>query len=355
MLPPFRARAWARAARERARSRASPTGSFTARQAGQILHPSFSSQPWPKTKCLALTQADRSWASRPLWLLTPFSVLSSPPSLFTVIAHVLHAVSPAICFSDCLWGGVRQRPTADNGQRRLPTSVLALDVNASAILRLRLPSTTSRTPPSGAGHVRSSCTTSTTSWRSVAGEYRKSASIPSRGEGSPIPWPGELGRGVWVPRVSGKRGARELERASSQSYSARNCDTYPVPRRFPVDRQPHSHRFCASTGDRKSNHQVAPIVCSQFALLSPDSATSQQSIALYSQSPIGLIRLCSLCSSSCSSSPRIHVTFFPNKFLTPSSALLTLLPTAVHHRFPLAINRPPTGGDLTFSWKKGHI
>ena len=48
-------------------------------------------------------------------------------------------------------------------------------------------------------------------WRSVAGEYRKSASIPSRGEGSPIPWPGELGRGVWVPRVSGKRGARELE------------------------------------------------------------------------------------------------------------------------------------------------
>ena len=98
--------------------------------------------------------------------------------------------------------------------------------------------------------------------------------------GSPIPWPGELGRGVWVPRVSGKRGARELERASSQSYSARNCDIYPVPRRFPVARQPHSHRFCASTGDRKSNHQVAPIVCSQFALLSPDSATSPQSIAL---------------------------------------------------------------------------
>ena len=86
---------------------------------------------------------------------------------------------------------------------------------------------------------------------------------------------------MWVPRVSGKRGARELERASSQSYSARNCDIYPVPRRFPVDRQPHSHRFCASTGDRKSNHQVAPIVCSQFALLSPDSATSQQYIALY--------------------------------------------------------------------------
>ena len=86
---------------------------------------------------------------------------------------------------------------------------------------------------------------------------------------------------MWVPRVSGKRGARELERASSQSYSARNCDIYPVPRRFPVARQPHSHRFCASTGDRKSNHQVAPIVCSQFALLSPDSATSQQSIASY--------------------------------------------------------------------------
>ena len=60
-----------------------------------------------------------------------------------------------------------------------------------------------------------------------------------------------------------------------------NCDTYPVPCRFPVDRQPHSHRFCASTGVRKSNHQVAPIVCSQFALLSPDSATSQQSIATY--------------------------------------------------------------------------
>ena len=135
--------------------------------------------------------------------------------------------------------------------------ILVLDVNASAILRLGLPSATSRSPPSGAGHVRSSCTTSTTSWRSVAGEYRKSASIPSRGEGSPIPWPGELGRGVWVPRVSGKRGARELERASSQSDSARNCDTYPVPCRFPVDRQPHSHRFCASTGDRKSNHQVA--------------------------------------------------------------------------------------------------
>ena len=89
--------------------------------------------------------------------------------------------------------------------------------------------------PSGVGHVRSSCTTSTTSWRSVAGEYRKSASIPSRGEGSPIPWPGELGRGVWVPRVSGKRGARELERASSQSYSARNCDIHPVLCRFPVD------------------------------------------------------------------------------------------------------------------------
>ena len=51
--------------------------------------------------------------------------------------------------------------------------------------------------------------------------------------------------------------------------------------RFPVARQPHSHRFCASTGDRKSNHQVAPIVCSQFALLSPDSATSQQYIASY--------------------------------------------------------------------------
>ena len=144
--------------------------------------------------------------SRPLWLLTPFSVPSSPPSLFTVIALVLRAASPAICFSDCLWGGVRQRPTADNGQRRLPTSVLVLDVNASAILRLGLPSTTSRTPPSGVGHVRSSCTTSTTSWRSVAGEYRKSASIPSRGEGSPIPWPGELGRGVWVPRVSGGKG-----------------------------------------------------------------------------------------------------------------------------------------------------
>ena len=124
-----------------------------------------------------------------------------------VAAHVLHAVSPAICFSDCLWGGVRQRPTADNGQRRLPTSILALDVNASAILRLGLPSTTSRTPPPGAGHVRSPCTTSTTSWRSVAGEYRKSASIPSRGEGSPIPWPGELGRGVWVPRVSGEKGS----------------------------------------------------------------------------------------------------------------------------------------------------
>ena len=33
------------------------------------------------------------------------------------------------------------------------------------------------------------------------------ASIPSRGEGSPIPWPGELGRGVWVPRVSGEKGS----------------------------------------------------------------------------------------------------------------------------------------------------
>ena len=74
---------------------------------------------------------------------------------------------------------------------------------------------------------------------------------------------------MWVPRVSGKRGARELERASSQSYSARNCDIHPVLCRFPVDRQPHSHRFCASTGDRKSSHLAAPIVCSQFALLSP--------------------------------------------------------------------------------------
>ena len=81
------------------------------------------------------------WASRPLWLLTSFSVSSSPPSLFTVIALALRAASPAICFSDCLWGGVRQRPTADNGQRRLPKSVLALGVNASAILRLGLPST----------------------------------------------------------------------------------------------------------------------------------------------------------------------------------------------------------------------
>ena len=27
------------------------------------------------------------------------------PSLFAVAAHVLHAVSPAICLSDCLWGG----------------------------------------------------------------------------------------------------------------------------------------------------------------------------------------------------------------------------------------------------------
>ena len=41
---------------------------------------------------------------------------------------------------------------------------------------------------------------------------------------------------MWVPRVSGKRGARERERASSQSNSARNCDIYPVPRRFPVAR-----------------------------------------------------------------------------------------------------------------------
>ena len=46
--------------------------------------------------------------------------------------------------------------------------------------------------------------------------------------------------------------------------------------RYPVDRQPHSHRPCASTGDRKSSHQAASIVCSQFALLSPDSATSQR-------------------------------------------------------------------------------
>ena len=63
---------------------------------------------------------------------------------------------------------------------------------------------------------------------------------------------------------------------------------------------------------------------------------------VYSQS-IGSIRLCSSCSSSCSSSPRIHVTFFPNKFLTPSSTLLPLLPTAVHHRFPPAPTRrfPP--------------
>ena len=83
-------------------------------------------------------------------------------------------------------------------------------------------------------------------------------------------------QGLW-----GKRGARELERASSQSHSARNCDIHPVPCRYPVDRQPHSHRFCASTGDRKSSHQAAPIVCSQFALLSPDSATSQQYIATY--------------------------------------------------------------------------
>ena len=157
-----------------------------------------------------------------------------------------------------------------------------MDVNASAILRLGLPSTTSRTPPSGVGHVRSSCTTSTTSWRSVAGEYRKSASIPSRGEGSPIPWPGELGRGAWVPRVSGKKGVFESEsERSHNSLAQENCDIYPVPRRSPVARQPHSHRFCASTGDRKSNHRVAPIVCSQFALLSPDPATSQQSLASY--------------------------------------------------------------------------
>ena len=89
------------------------------------------------------------------------------------------------------------------------------------------------------------------------------------GQGS---WAGECGS----PGSLGKRGARELERASSQSHSARNCDIHPVPCRYPVDRQPHSHRFCASTGDRKSSHQAAPIVCSQFALLSPDSATSHQ-------------------------------------------------------------------------------
>ena len=89
------------------------------------------------------------------------------------------------------------------------------------------------------------------------------------GQGS---WAGECGS----PGSLGKRGARELARASSQSHSARNCDIHPVPCRYPVDRQPHSHRLCASTGDRKSSHQAAPIVCSQFALLSPDSATSQK-------------------------------------------------------------------------------
>ena len=101
----------------------------------------------------------------------------------------------------------------------------------------------------------------------------------ARCHGQPGGWAGERGS----PGSLGKRGARELERASSQSYSARNCDIHPVLCRYPAARQPHSHRFCASTGDRKSSHQAAPIVCSQFALLSPDSATStsQQSLAPY--------------------------------------------------------------------------
>ena len=76
-------------------------------------------------------------------------------------------------------------------------------------------------------------------------------------------------------------------------------------------------------------------------LRAPDFSGPPTGSDVYSQS-IGSIRLCSSCSSSCSSSPRIHVTFFPNKFLTPSSALHTLLPTAVlHHRFPPHHRRVP--------------
>ncbi len=67
------------------------------------------------------------------------------------------------------------------------------------------------------------------------------------GQGS---WAGECGS----PGSLGKRGARELERASSQSYSARNCDIHPVPRRFPVARQPHSHKR------HPTSHQKLPEV-----------------------------------------------------------------------------------------------
>ena len=89
------------------------------------------------------------------------------------------------------------------------------------------------------------------------------------------------GQGSWAGECGspGSLGKGELGSWSERAHiliSARNCDIHPVPCRYPVDRQPHSHRFCASTGDRKSSHQAASIVCSQFALLSPDSATSQQ-------------------------------------------------------------------------------
>ena len=90
------------------------------------------------------------------------------------------------------------------------------------------------------------------------------------------------GQGSVGPQGLWEKGVFESEsERTHNSLAQENCDIYPVPRRSPVARQPHSHRFCASTGDRKSNHRVAPIACSQFALLSPDPATSQQSLASY--------------------------------------------------------------------------
>ena len=125
-----------------------------------------------------------------------------------------HQVAPIVCSQFALLS--LDSATSQTIAGNISSSTMS-SRNASAIHRLGLPSTTSRTPPAGVGHVRSSCTTSTTSWRSVVGEYRKSASIPSRGEGSPMPWPGELGRGVWSPGSLGERGS------SGASHSALNA------------------------------------------------------------------------------------------------------------------------------------
>ena len=95
------------------------------------------------------------------------------------------------------------------------------------------------------------------------------------GQGS---WAGECGS----PGSLGKRGARELERASSQSHSARNCDIYPVPRRFPVARQPHSHTYCpfgANTPGRHLPSLMGRTATRSASLVPPTAGSNRQPTA----------------------------------------------------------------------------